>query len=189
MDRKVLIGISLILAALFILFFFLNPQTPAEYHTHSDFKVYLGGVAVDFSQDKYMTSEEQLISPFVHLHDGDGELIHVHYEGITLRQFFNSLKMDVNSSCFVLDDKTQYCNNNQNQLKLYVNGKQVTEIASYKPQDLDRILISYGAENEVELKQQIDSVSNNACIQSSKCPERGKASDESSCTTALGCVA
>ena len=49
--------------------------------------------------------------------------------------------------------------------------------------DLDKILISYGNEDEKQIKKQIDSVTDKACIQSEKCPERGLPTPEASCSS------
>ncbi|MDO8634283.1 MAG: hypothetical protein Q7K34_03240 [archaeon] len=158
-----------------------------EFHEHADFKVILDGKEIDFALPKYMTTEEQILSSFVHLHDGDGKVLHTHAKGVTLGVFFESLGMKFSKECFVLDRGEQFCNGNGKTLKLFVNGKLNQEFENYEPQDLDRILVTFGDETEDEIEQQINSVSDNACIQSLKCPERGTPANESSCTKA-GCT-
>ena len=49
-------------------------------------------------------------------------------------------------------------NSNGNTLKFYLNGKKVDELANYIPQDLDKLLISYGPENDPNIDRQINSV-------------------------------
>ena len=149
-----------------------NPDNQ-DFHIHADFKVYLNGIPYNFSKEKYMSEEDESI----HLHDMDGDIIHMHKEGTTLEEFFSSLGMQFTKDCFVLDNKTKYCNSKKNTLKMYVNGKKNTQFQNYVFNDLDRILISYG--NETNLTNQMDSVTDKACIQSGSCPERGTASEES----------
>ncbi len=115
-------------------------STAEAYHTHINFKVYTGGAAVDFS--KY--NEE---SPDIHIHDGKGDLLHIHKKGVTLGEFFTSIKMDLPTN-----------------ITLIVNGKENTQGLLYVPQDLDQILITDGP---------IVPVADDACIYSLKCPERG----------------
>ena len=54
-------------------------------------------------------------------------------------------------------------------------------------QDLDRILVAYGNENEKTLQTEITSVSDKACIYSLKCPERGTPPAED-CVGGIGTV-
>ena len=160
-----------------------------DVHEHADFKVYLDGVVYDFAQDKYMSTDEHKLSNFTHLHDGDGEIIHKHMSTITLGDFFESLGMQFTDDCFTLEDGTAYCNNDENTLKIFVNGKKNRDFADYELSDLDQILITYGNETDEEIQAQLDSVGDRACIQSEVCPERGKPSDESSCLSSGDCTA
>jgi len=188
------ISIVLILSGLVMIFISLQEDASEEgllgdVHEHADFKVYLNNQHYNFTQEKYMSSEDNHLSPFIHLHDMDGEVIHKHASEITLDFLFESINMAFNSTCFVLDDGKEYCNQNDRTIKMYVNGIRNYEYEDYEFNDLDRILISYGNDSENVINKQIDSITDNACIQSGKCPERGNPSDESSCTAQGGCVA
>ena len=57
-------------------------------HTHQDFKVYINGNALDFTQAKYQKPHENQL---VHLEGGDGDVIHVHATGVTIGLFFKSI--------------------------------------------------------------------------------------------------
>ncbi len=156
--------------------------TPEDFHTHADFKLYLNGEQFDFSAEKYMSSNGRQLNPFMHLHDGEGEVIHQHFPNISVGSFFKSLGMQFNSTCIVLDDATSYCSNAEGTLGIYVNGVPNNQFADYVFNDLDRVLITYGPYNETVINNQIQSVSDRACIYSEKCPSRGIPNDESSCT-------
>lgn len=166
-----------------------EPEQPllGDVHEHADFKVYLNGDVYDFSQDKYMSTPEHKLSNFTHLHDGEGEIIHKHMSTITLGDFFESLGMKFTAECFNLEEGVSYCNNSENTLKFFVNGKENRKFDDYELSDLDQILITYGSENDEEIQAQIDSVGDRACIQSAKCPERGEPSEESDCLTGEDC--
>lgn len=122
------------------------------YHIHINFKVFTNSTVVDFS--KY--NEE---SPDIHIHDGKGDLLHIHKQGMTLGDFFTSIKMDLPKN-----------------IKLYVNGKENLQGLLYVPQDLDQILLTDGP---------IVPVSDDACIYSLKCPARGTPPPEN-CPGGLG---
>jgi protein-disulfide isomerase len=129
------------------------------YHVHFDLKVYLSGVPVNFALDKYQESKTNPLNENIHFHDGNGKVVHVHKEGVALKEFFDSVKINL-----------------PNNVIAYVNGKKVDNIISYIPQDLDQILIG---------SSQLSMVSNDACIYSLKCPERGTPPPED-CVGGLG---
>ncbi len=80
-----------------------NSETE-EPHWHAAFKVYVDGQPVDFSSDKYRhvepcseeeneaetTPEHEQIEK-AHLHDGVGDVVHVHREGAVWRDLFENL--------------------------------------------------------------------------------------------------
>lgn len=168
-----------------------NIEDPQTVHLHADFKVYINNVAYDFSQEKYQTIEapneehdfEQ--EGYVHLHDSNGEIIHVHKEAITVGDFFDSLAMSFDKNCLALDTGEKYCNEEAKSLKFYINGQLNDQFENYEIQDLDRILLTYGSEYEELIQAQIASVNDEACIYSETCPERGTAPTES-CVGGLG---
>ena len=154
------------------------------YHTHFNFKVYLNGTAFDFTPQKYQTNKGKDLNEDIHLHDGKGDLVHIHKKGATLGTFFTSLGMTLTKTGFTDDTGVVYASDTLHTLKMFVNGKPSTQFDSYEPQDLDRILITYGSDNTT-IQMQIASVADDACIYSLKCPERGKPPTEN-CVGGLG---
>lgn len=152
-------------------------------HEHADFAVYLDGKKFDFTLPKYQSSKENPLNEDAHLHDGNGEVTHKHRKGVTLGYFFNTIGMKFDNQCFATDDGKQYCNTIDKKLKMYVNGKENTQFGDYEFTDLDRILITYGGETGVT--DQIGSISDDACLYSEKCPERGAPPTEN-CVGGLG---
>src|SRR3989338_2662258 len=131
-------------------------------HLHADVKVYINGEAIDFSQQKY-----QLQNNFIHFEDGVGDVVHNHATGLAVGHMFKSVGIDFNSNCIVIDNQS-YCNDNKNKLKFYANGRLSNEFDNYVIHDMDKLLISYGSENDQEVKQQLDSVTNLAQDYSNK---------------------
>ncbi|MDO8624848.1 MAG: hypothetical protein Q7R47_02100, partial [Candidatus Diapherotrites archaeon] len=171
-----LVVAAIVLAGFYFLYWVPHqtPPAPAEpIHWHADFKVYLDNNAFDFSQSKYQSVEGNELSERIHLHENDGNVIHIEGADVLLGEFFNSIGMKFSSTCFVTDTNKSYCDGAAGQLKFFVNGQINTQFENYVPQDLDRILIAYGNETPEQLQQELDSVTDNACIESGKCPERG----------------
>ncbi len=160
-----------------------EPVLGEKVHEHADFAVYLDGQKFDFKQDKYQSTEENPLDSNTHVHDGNGDVTHKHRKGITLGYFLKTIGMRFDNQCFATDDKQEYCNNADKKLKLIVNGQPNEQLGNYEFNDLDKILISYG--NETDLTAQIASISDDACMYSEKCPERGTPPTEN-CVGGLG---
>jgi hypothetical protein len=168
-------GLVFLLAAAVIFFF----SSPKEEHVHADFALYINGVLFNFSQEKYMSDSNKTLSESVHLHDMNGRIVHRHAAGITLGYFFGTLGIGLNSTCIALDNGTAYCNSGEKSLSVFINGKQTRFYENYVFRDLDRILIAYGNYTQENIDAMISSVSDEACIYSLKCPERGTPPPES----------
>lgn len=148
-----------------------NPITQGTgqpaFHAHFDVRIVVNGNAIDLTQDKYQSKEGAELDPNVHLHDKNGKVVHIHKEGVTLGELLDSLKLNITG-------------------RLFVNGKEVTgDLRKYTPQDLDKVLIVSGTMTDAQITSQESLVSNDSCIYSLKCPERGTPPPES-CAGGLG---
>jgi hypothetical protein len=156
-----------------------------EFHTHADFKVYVNNSFINFSQDKYQSTQFNTLHNFVHLHDGEGEVIHYHEKGIKLEDFFNSINITFSNNCFIDDKLNSYCNNDTHKINTYVNKELIKNAPQYISKDLGQILIVYESK-ETNIENILNQVTDKACIQSAICPERGEPS-EGSCITGQVC--
>lgn len=159
--------------------------TPALVHQHANLAIVVGGKTVDLSAPKYQSTKEKELAAAVHLHGNVGAVVHTHRANVTLNDFLQSLGMELTATCLTVDAKQQYCNGGGKTVKLYVNGVSSDQFGTYVFRDLDRILISYGAEGKYALQQQLDAVPDTACIYSETCPERGSPPTEE-CVGGLG---
>lgn len=156
----------------------IDPYDTA-YHVHADFKIYIGNEAIDLSKEEYMTTVTQELSEHVHLHDGDGDVEHIHLEGVTFAEFLSTLGLTLTNDCLTYGEK-EYCSEGNNILSLFVNeDKYQGPITSYIPNDEDRILVFFGNSAETSIQTLLDSVNDDACYFSGTCPERGIAPPES----------
>lgn len=129
-------------------------------HNHADFKVYVNGQALDFAKPEYYMK-----SFFMHVDDNQNKedssnVIHMHAKNVPLWLFFRSLGMNLTKDSLTLADGRVLKNENSNSLKFYLNGKKVDELGDYVFQPLDKLLISYGPENDPDLQKQINSITN-----------------------------
>lgn len=91
-------------------------------------------------------------SSFIHLDESENKedasgVLHMHAAGVPLRIFFESIGGKFNETCLGVSGK-EFCNNENKNIKFYVNGKPNNEFGDYVFNDLDKILISYGDINE-----------------------------------------
>lgn len=127
-------------------------------HIHADFKVFINGKTIDFSDNEYYMK-----SSFMHLDDNQNKqdasgVLHMHATGVPLWVFFKSIGMDFNKDCITLKNNEKFCNDGNKKLKFYVNGKPNSEFENYVFNNLDKILISYGNESEEEINKQSTSI-------------------------------
>lgn len=154
-------------------------------HHHFDLRVVVEGQATDFAQAKFQESKDNPLNEGIHFHDNNGEVVHIHKSGMTLNDLFTSFGMSLDRDCMKTEDGSTKCATGANKIQLFVNGQANTEFGAYRPKDLDRILVTYGAESDAEVAKQREAVTDKACIYSEKCPERGKPPTED-CVGGLG---
>ena len=130
-------------------------------HLHADVKVYMKGKPIDFSQRKY-----QLATDYIHFEEGIGDVIHTHATGLTVGHMLNSVGIKFNGQCLVFEGN-KYCSEGNRTIKFYVNGKRRDEMYSYAINDIDKILVSHGTEDEAGIQNQIGSITNLAAKYSS----------------------
>ncbi|MBI1972607.1 hypothetical protein HYS50_01225 [Candidatus Woesearchaeota archaeon] len=135
-------------------------------HIHADWKIYINGKALDLSDKAHMERMKMNapVSSFIHVDSGNkspektGDVLHMHATGVPLWIFFESLRMKFDKNCLVLETGEKFCSNEQKTLKFYVNGIPNEEWENYVFKDGEKILISYGSEQQQELQEQVDSI-------------------------------
>lgn len=148
------VGVAIAAVAAALAYQEINPPAPymlGSAHEHAVFAIILEGQKIDFSQPRY-----QQASQFIHVEGGDGTTLHRHAEEVPFSLFLDSVRMDIQDDCFVHDDGTQFCENEDNQLRYYVNGDEVISISDYVLEEEDRLLVIYGNQTEEEIQQELE---------------------------------
>ena len=156
-----------------------NEPDHEEVHVHSDFALYINDKQIHFTDDKYQSTTNHVLLEDMHLHDNDDEVIHRHADGITLVQFLASLGYTLTEDCLTNDTGEEFCTDEDHVLALYVNGEKISPLNNYINQEEDQILLYYGAPDSPNLNTYLKSVTENACIFSGTCPEKGLPPPES----------
>lgn len=137
-------------------------------HIHADWKVYVTGEPVGFSGMSHMERMRSNlpVSSFIHVDSGapppekTGDILHMHATNVPLWILFRSLGMKLEQGSLALADGRIFKNENNKTLRFYVNGQRVDDLVNYVFKDLDKILISYGAENDPDIERQLTSMTN-----------------------------
>lgn len=145
-------------------------------HVHADVKVFIQGQAVNFSEARFQSSAEQPLTEFIHFHDGNGHVVHLHASGVPLSYLFKTFGGFMNQTCLqVAQGEPLHCSDGEdvlkvgpNALKFYVNNQSVPDASAYQLQDLDQVLIWFGPSG-ADVSSELSSVTSEACIQSKKC--------------------
>lgn len=162
---------------------YFPPVNPDPNHTHADFAVWIEGKQMDFTDVRYMSgssadpttydSEDERLSPFMHLHDGIGTVMHRHKPGLSVGDFFTTIGWKMLPDCVVTDGKKEYCSNSEKKWRMFVNEEEVPFDPTYVFQDDDRLLLEYGS-SESEAARHAAAVTSDACLFSKTCPWRGE---------------
>ena len=118
-------------------------------HAHGGILVKIFGDTFAFNGVAY-----QIKSSFIHFEGNDGTTIHKHATGVTLGFLFDSLGLGLDDQCFVFKDGKSFCTTEDYSLKFFINDEPVDDIRDHEVTEDDKILISYGADEE-ELESQL----------------------------------
>lgn len=131
--------------------------TPTPVDEHAAFAIFTNGIRRDFRDKKYHERNRDVL-----IRNDNPETVHKHKSGITWGNFFDSLPkpMKVAKDCLTTGTGQEFCNTEKAKLKFYLNGKFVDDILSMEIKDGDRLLISFGVENETEVRKQFLEVEN-----------------------------
>ena len=127
-----------------------NAGKLGDEHIHASLLVNIFGDKFDFSTPNY-----QVKTPWIHFENQDGDTIHRHSTGVELEFLFNSMSIGLDENCFVFPDGRQFCTNEDYSLKFYINQQLVEDIRKYVIQEDDRILITYGNEDQLAIDKQL----------------------------------
>ncbi len=119
-------------------------------HEHPSILVRIFGDKFDFSLPAY-----QIKNSWIHFEGQDGATVHRHSSGVTLGYLFETLGIGIDQNCYIFPDGREFCTNEDYSLKYYINHQQVPQINDYVIDEGDRILISYGNEDQDGINAQL----------------------------------
>jgi len=124
--------------------------TLGDEHEHASVLVRIFGDKFDFSLPAY-----QIKNSWIHFEGQDGTTVHRHSSGVTLGYLFETLGIIIDENCYIFPDGREFCSNEDYSLKYFINHEPVPSINDFVGIDGDRILISYGDENQEQIDVQL----------------------------------
>jgi len=148
-------------------------------HWHADFAVFVRGERFDFNRPEFVSKEGEEKNPWVHIHEPRYTVVHSHREQTTWDEFLTSIGFKLTDTSLTLPSGETLENTDSEHLKFYVNGVRIDSLMFQDILDLNQVLISYGPETDDEvLATQWPEVTDEACIPSGLCRDRGIPEDE-----------
>ena len=167
--------ILILLAWVYLLWYIYAGSMFIPPHYHANFAVYQWDKKIDFSDDTYMEDVSACsltgeIAPKdrAHLHENNGDTIHIHADGVAWGHFFWNIGYIISSDFIKTDASEILVASEENTINFMLNGKKVSEIHNRLIRSKDRLLVAYWNYSEDELSDLFETVSQNAWEYNSK---------------------
>jgi len=106
-----------------------------------------------FSQPMYLNQSRD-----VYIQSENPNIVHVKKKDVSWDDFFKTLPFELTKTCLTTGTKQTFCGGQGGSLKFYLNGVLTPDFLSREIQNGDRLLITFGNENESEIQNQLNQV-------------------------------
>lgn len=128
-------------------------NTPKNVDYTAGFAIFTNGAFRVFTATMYHN-----LSKDVFIKADNPNKVYVKKEGVTWDGFFKTLPMRLTKDCLTTGTKQAFCTDNNGKLRFYLNGKEDKEALDKAIANGDRLLISFGNENEDQIQKQLQQV-------------------------------
>jgi hypothetical protein len=156
----ILVGVLAGVLLMGLVRFALQPDNSVHYH--ANFAIFIQGQRQQFNGPQYYQeiascSAAEHPSGRVHMHDNIDHVVHVHQPVTTWANFFSIIGWSLQDAV-LSDGKQAYVDGNGGQLQFMLNGKPVLSLANEVITSEDRLLVSFGNENQTALTKQYEQI-------------------------------
>lgn len=113
--------------------------------TDNTFRVFTASMYHNRNNDVFITSENP-------------NVVTVKRSNITWGDFFNSLPMKLTNECLTTGTGEEFCTNQTKTLKFFINGERIENFIDAEIESNDRALISYGAQTQEQIQNQLKQI-------------------------------
>lgn len=124
-----------------------------EIYYKASFSVYTNGTKRGFNEPEFLERDER-----AYMTESEPDVIRIKKTGITWGQFFETLPIQIYKDCLLFNTGYIYCNTSSKTVKFYINGLKEDNALDLGIRNGDRLLITYGHEDDSTIEKQIKSV-------------------------------
>jgi hypothetical protein len=119
----------------------------------ASFAIFTNSTFRIFTAPKYHNQSEN-----VFIQADNPNIIHVKKSGVTWDDFFKTLPMKLTRDCLTTGTGQTFCTNSNSRLRFFINGREDTNALDKIIGEGDRLLVTYGNENEEQIKKQLQQI-------------------------------
>lgn len=127
--------------------------TPSSVDYSAGFAIFTNGTFRIFTVAMYHNRSKD-----VFIQADNPNVVHVKKAGITWDDFFNTLPMKLTKDCLTTGTKQLFCTNDSKKLQFYLNGVKQDDALNQQIHEGDRLLVTYGNQNQSEIQNQMQKV-------------------------------
>lgn len=135
---------------------FSKPQaviSPTSVDSSASFLIFTNGTRRTFSAPMYHNLNKDAF-----IEASSPNTVRVKKSGVTWDDFFKTLPFKLTKSCLTTGTNQTFCTSTNMTLKFYVNGKFDPNILDKQISDGDKLLVTFGNENEAQIQNQIQTL-------------------------------
>lgn len=161
-DKRIVLALiaGLIIGSLWLIAVRFATYKSDNVHYHANFALYINGQRDEFKsftfyEEVQACNSDQDGDPRhrVHMHNEENNIIHVHAPAVTWGHFFANLGYGLSGSSITTDKGTFVDGQNGKQLTFLLNGQEVSDIANRVIGSEDVLLINYGDDQDVVMRE------------------------------------
>lgn len=130
-----------------------TPQAEESTEAKAAFAIFTNGTFRIFTASMYHNRSDD-----VFIEASNPNLIRIKKNGITWDDFFKTLPMNLTRDCLTTGDGQTFCTKANQTLKFYLNNQLDPSVLDRTINAGDQLLVSYGSENDKQIKKQLEQV-------------------------------
>lgn len=164
--KALFVGGLLVIGALgFLLFASSKPEAPHEALSsptprveevsdiNASFAIFTNGTFRVFTASMYHNQSDN-----VFIESSNPNVVHVRKAHVTWNDFFATLPFSLSPNCLTTGTGQTFCTNKTGSLKFYLNGRPDPSALEREISGRDKLLVSFGNDNETEIEKQLQQV-------------------------------
>lgn len=118
-------------------------SAPKNIERKASFAIFTNGTFRIFTDPRYHNKSED-----VYMEASSPNIVIVKKEGIAWNDFFKTLPMSLTKDCLMTGTGQTFCTGETGFLAFYINGEKVDNALDREISDGDKLLVSFGSQNE-----------------------------------------